>query len=103
MAEILEELHKYVPTKAYEVTTNLIDEGEELVHTEYNFHQIVCTGDQLTVARHRTANAMRHHSEDELERLEGLIPSVEDWHTKQLLVKIKLFSNFVALFMIICR
>ena len=58
MAEILDELHKYVPTKAYEVTTNLIDEGEELVHTEYNFHQIVCTGDQLTVARHRTANAV---------------------------------------------
>jgi len=89
MAGILDQLHKYVPAKSYEVTTNLIDEGEEIVQREYNFHAIACTGDQLTVARHRTAKAVRHHSEDELDRLEGLIPSVEDWHTKQLLVKVK--------------
>ncbi|XP_065912891.1 uncharacterized protein [Dysidea avara] len=88
MAEILDQLHKYVPAKSYEVTTHLIDEGEELVHRGYNFHQIACTGDQLTVARQRTAKAVRHHSEDELDRLEGLVPSVEDWHTKQLLVKV---------------
>jgi len=93
MAEILDQVHKYVPTQSYEVTTNLVDDGEEIVHTDYNFHQIACTGDQLTVARQRTAKAVRHHSEDELDRLEGLVPSVEDWHTKQLLVKVNLYDN----------
>ena len=90
MAGILDQLHKYVPTQPYQVTTNLIDTDEELTYTEYNFHQIVCTGDQLTVARHRTAKAVQHHSKNQLDRLEGLIPSVEDWYTKQVLVKIKL-------------
>lgn len=89
MAEILDQLHRYVPTQAYEVTTSYLDTGEELVQREYSFHHIACTGDQLTVARHRTAKAVRRHSENELDRLEGLVPSVEDWHTKQLLVKVK--------------
>ena len=96
MAEILDQLHKYVPVQPYEVTMSLID-TKELAHTEYNFHQIACTGDQLTVARHCTAKAVRHHSENELDRLEGLVPSFEDWHTKQLLVKVKFYNNFVRL------
>jgi len=95
MAEILDRVHKYVPTQSYEVTTNLVDDGEEIVQTDYNFHQIACTGDQLTVARQCTAKAVRHHSEDELDHLEGLVPSVEDWHTKQLLMKVNLYDNML--------
>ena len=53
---------------------------------ENSFDHIACTGD---LAHHRTAKAVRRHSENELDRLEGSVPSVEDWHTKQLLVTVK--------------
>jgi len=84
----MDQIHQYVPTQTNDVTTTFEDTGEIMTYTEYNFHPICCTGDQLTVACERTAQSVRHHSEDELERLEGLVPIVDDWHTNMTLVKV---------------
>ena len=84
----MEQLHQYVPNQTNTVTTTFEDTGETLTHIEHNFHPICCSGDQLTVARERTAQSVRHHSENELDRLEGLVPVVDDWHTNLTLEKV---------------
>lgn len=90
MAQIMEQLHQYVPTQAKSVTTTFEDTGETMTYVEHSFHQICCSGDQLTIARERTAQLVRHHSENELDRLEGLVPVVDDWHTNMTLVKVRI-------------
>lgn len=42
--------------------------------------RVLLGGDQLTVERARSAQAVRSQSETSLQRLEGLHPKVEDWH-----------------------
>ncbi|XP_065917243.1 uncharacterized protein [Dysidea avara] len=81
MARIMDQIHRYVPTQTNNVTITFADSEETLTYTEYNFHPICCSGDQLTAAREHTAQSVRHHSENELDRLEGLVPVVDDWHT----------------------
>lgn len=39
-------------------------------------------GDQLTAARGRSSQRVRSNSERGIDRLEGLVPVVEDWHAK---------------------
>ena len=46
------------------------------------FHKILFGGDQLTAARARGAQRIRMNSTSPQEKLEGLIPCSEDWHTK---------------------
>lgn len=43
---------------------------------------ILTGGDQLTVARSRSCQRIRSNSTRGKERLEGLVPIVEDWHAK---------------------
>ena len=84
----MDRLHRYVPTQTNNVTITFADTGETLTYAEHNFHPICCSGDQLTVACERTAQSVRHHSENELDRLEGLVPIVDDWHTNMTFVKV---------------
>ena len=53
------------------------------------FHQILFGGDQLTVARARGSQRIRKNSERGNERLEGLTPVCEDWHTKLCLLGVR--------------
>ena len=45
-------------------------------------HRILIGGDQLTVARMRSAINIKNNSWTATGRLEGFIPVAEDWHTK---------------------
>ena len=45
-------------------------------------------GDQLTAARIRGAISLRCNHPNALERFEGLIPPVEDWHSRMVLMKV---------------
>ena len=45
-------------------------------------------GDQLTKARARGAKKTRMNSTSAEQRLDGLIPCVEDWHTKLVLIEV---------------
>ena len=59
----------------------------ECVHCDYNVADsntlfIITGGDQLTVARSRSCKRIRSNSTRGRDRLEGLVPVVEDWHAK---------------------
>ena len=45
-------------------------------------------GDQLTVARVRGTQALWKAQDRPVNRLEGLIPVVEDWHARMALVRV---------------
>ena len=81
MVDILTHLHQYVPQVPY-VVEKTISTGE-IVHTNNaQMHKILVGGDQMTAARTRAALSSRSNAETPSNRLDGLIPVVEDWHTK---------------------
>ncbi len=89
MGEIMDEYTKLVPTK--------IDTGHYLLPThstvEFDatqFHSILFGGDQLTVARMRGTQILRATEETAVKRLQGILPVVEDWHTRMTFLKVKI-------------
>lgn len=87
MAKILDEVHKYIPVTPYEDQRTLPN-GQTAFHKDYHIQRIPVTGDQVTVARICGAKVARHNSENKLDRLEGALPFVEDWHTRQTLMMV---------------
>ena len=83
----METLHKYVPTKASEGQLHLPN-GSTLPYDNTAFFEILFGGDQLTVARAAGVQDLRKGHEMALERLEGLTPVVEDWHTRVILLEV---------------
>jgi len=73
----MEALLSYVPKKSNNVTYHL---SEEFVAQEDCYHQILFRGDQLTVCHARGAQSACFHDDKAAERIEGLLPVVEDWH-----------------------
>ena len=65
MIEIMETLHKYVP------------------RSENGLKEVFLGGDQLTCERVRSAKMACLQAPDAVQRLEGLLPKVEDWHALQ--------------------
>ena len=86
MIAIMKELHKYVPQIEEEVPVIL--EEETINAKEINVYKILLGGDQLISARARGAQAAMSHGDDAVDRLEGLVPVTEDWHTKQALLTV---------------
>ena len=87
MCKILEKTHKYVPTVVKQQTLELPN-GETLVRDCTEMWQVLLGGDQLTVARCRGAGAIRASHLTSLDRFEGLLPVVEDWHSRMTLLKV---------------
>lgn len=92
MCEIMDKLHDYVPAKQVVETFDIFEDGNPVEMEECVFHQILLGGDQLTVARARGSAAIHAdhiaHICTSRDRLEGLLPVVEDWHAKQCLLKV---------------
>ena len=65
MIEIMETLHKYVP------------------RSENGLKEVFLGGDQLTCEGVRSAKMACLQAPDAVQRLEGLLPKVEDWHALQ--------------------
>lgn len=89
MCIIMEKLHMYVPSTP---TTTMIrlESGETLEHCDASLHQILFVGDQLTVARARGAQAIRASHDTNEDRLMGLFPTVADWHTRVILLEVRI-------------
>ena len=85
---VLEKLMEYVPS----VTTvdSVVDpDTEETVNLEsHKFHRVMCGGDQLTAECIRGCKRTKSNSNTDKERLQGLEPVVEDWHSKVTLLKV---------------
>lgn len=92
MVDILDDLQKYVPS---ERTTKefLIAPGKVFSLQLDHFSHVLLGGDQLTVARICGAQRIRRNSYNGQDRVEGLVPVVEDWHAKVCFLKVLFCSN----------
>ena len=82
MCSIMDDLHVYVPS-----TTNVVDTEDEQMNQSTKLHPISFAGDQLTVARARGAQKLKSDEYTSVNRLEGLFPFSQDWHTFLLALK----------------
>ena len=78
MNDILHRFMKYVPTLAREREMPLPDENV-FTFDVTTFSKFIFGGDQLTAARVRGTKALLVLTTD---RLEGVIPVLEDWHPR---------------------
>ena len=56
-----------------------------------SFFTVLLGGDQLTVARAKGAQAMMASHDRPSDHLEGIIPIVEDWHSRMTLMRVIIF------------
>lgn len=87
MCLIMDAHHKYVPTCVAEGVATL-PTGTTVSFDKTTFHDILFGGDQLTVARARGTKGLRHTEDSGVDRLDGLVPVIEDWHARQTLMKV---------------
>lgn len=81
MIEILTQLHQYVPQYTYHEEREISNGTVEKI-VKANMRQILLGGDQLTAARSRSSIKAKMNSQTPSKQLLGIIPVVEDWHTK---------------------
>ena len=91
VCEVLDELQKYIPTKDCITTYDVLVEGEHqcIEVNDSKQYQILTGGDQFSVARYRSVQSVRTNHDLTVERLEGFVPVIEDWHARLTLVKVK--------------
>jgi len=91
MCKILDHLHKYVPSTSVSREVKL-DDGTTINHEDYMLTPILLGGDQLTVARAQSAKRMRVNHENSVNCLKGIIPVIEDWHTRLTLMQVNIWG-----------
>ena len=82
MVEILAHLHHYVPIKEYTKEICIPSINEIVTEHRADVRQLLFGGDQLTAARARGAMKAMLNATTSTKRLEGLVPTVEDWHAE---------------------
>lgn len=87
MIEIMLHVQKYVPAKTVEREV-FLPHDDVMKYTEQHYAVTLVGGDQLTVARARGAQRIRGNSTKSEDRLDGLLPVAEDWHTKMCLLQV---------------
>ena len=92
MSQILTHYMKTVPTVEAE-GQHTLPNGINISFDDTRFHEILIGGDQLTVARVRGAQAIRDTHDKRVDRFEGLIPVVEDWHARMTFLKVRVFAR----------
>lgn len=97
MIDIMQHIHQYVPALHTVDDITIQSTGEHIQAERVDFHSIVFGGDQLTAKRARGSQKIRSNSKNEAEKLEGLLPVAEDWHTKVCLLEVRLRSVCVSL------
>ena len=90
MVDIVTHLQKYIPSISTTHEYKIVSTGETLPVQSEQLHQILLGGDQLTAARVRSCKMIRANSETPLERLEGVIPVAEDWHTGVIILEVSI-------------
>ena len=88
MIDIIDHHHQYVPKTSSTSSFPLNDGSKDVEVTNYNFHQILFGGDQLTCARARGSQLDRVTSDNNKGQLQGVIPCFEDWHVKVVILKV---------------
>ena len=87
MFKILDKIITYVPQKY--ITEEININGTCYTVKREVSHQILFGGDQMTVAQCRGWQLIRINSATEQQKLTGLLPVLEDWHTKVVLLEVQ--------------
>ena len=87
MGYIMDRFMKLVPQQPDEAIA-VLPNGDMLEFDNTQFSKILLGGDQLTVARARGTRAIRRTESTPANRLQGLIPVIEDWHVRMSLMKV---------------
>ena len=82
-------LQQYVPTNTTEDEIHNPLTNESFKVFLDHFHYLLIGGDQLTVERAIGAKKERSNEKRGVDRLEGLLPVIEDWHAKVASLKVK--------------
>lgn len=80
MVDIMSHIHQYVPSVSSVHKEVVMDEEVEIVKEQ--MHQVLMGGDQMTAARARSAILAKANAESPSKCLQGLIPTLEDWHCR---------------------
>ena len=81
-------VHQYVLTKNVMEQTSVSLSDNPISISKTQMEKFLFGGDQLTVARARAAKKTRINSTSSDKCLDGLIPCIEDWHTKLALIEV---------------
>ena len=88
MISILDHVHQYVPTVRFP-STKEVPQSSESEHVEaVHMNRLPFGGDQLTSKRCRGSQRIRSNSIDDAQRLQGVVATAEDWHTKLCLLTV---------------
>ena len=87
MIKILSHVHQFVPVVECEQEVNVGD-GRTTSQPMSSLHPVLFGGDQLTAARIRGAQEAKCNSVTASKRFDGLIPVIEDWHTKVIILEV---------------
>ena len=87
MSQILTKYMELVPTLPAE-GHHVLPNRSVIDFDDTRFFSILFGGDQLTVARIRGAQSLRDTHDKAIHRLEGVLPVIEDWHTRMTLLKV---------------
>lgn len=87
MGKILAHYMKLVPTVEVEGRLQLPN-GSVINFDDTRFFSTLFGGDQLTVARIRGTQVLRDTQDKCVDRFDGVIPVVEDWHLRMTLMKV---------------
>lgn len=93
MCHIIGDMSKYVPSE--KAVRSITIDGEEHTYDTSEVFQLLFFGDQLTVARARSALALRYLYPNTLNRLKGFIPTIVDWHARQCFLKVQYTINLL--------
>ena len=93
MISILDHLHQYVPTLTSTETVVNPHTSKQVTAISDCFHYVLFGGDLLTAKRARGGQEIRENSNRGRDRLEGLAPIMEDWHTKMCLISVSIVAR----------
>lgn len=78
MIDVMEDYHKYVP-----------------MGTDMNPFIIPLYGDQLSVERANDAQNARINAESQWDQLQGLHPSIQEWHKRAIILVVIFFLIYI--------
>lgn len=94
MTTILHHMQKYVPCMTIQKTWDM----EPFEQTDYKFVRTLVGGDQLSAAHARNCVRVQENSENNFDKLSGLLPVVEDWHAKVCFMEVSFDLHGCCLF-----
>ena len=93
MISIMEFLLKYVTSLTLIDSVIDPDIHELFILKHHKIHPLLFGGDQLTTKRARGCRRSRSNADEAETKLQGLIPAVEDWHSKVALLKVPYYLH----------